>query len=226
MLNPNQLKEDELNYVNSYISKRGIEYRRREREIRNAVKFLKDNGFTDEHFSYEMKWETESGVRHPHLEYLVDVTYESFKGSIDIVYKRYDHQYNRIVYAKYPFKLQDNKIQCWCVTGNDRWYKPSTFMDRLIVSNERAEADAVFQENKYVFLTDAVAKYKARYPKAEVVADDSYWNANRIITITFPSKSRVWVSVNRDTLEESVHDYEDSYYERLSLGELLDVFNV
>lgn len=225
MINQNQLTPTELSFVSSYILRRGIDSRRKERHILNSIKFLTDAGFTEEHFSYEMKWETENGVRQPDLNKIVDVSYESFSGGINIKYKQYDPSCDKVVYSKYPLIYKDNKIQCWCITGSDRWYTPKKLLEKLIIVNERAEAEAKRNNNRYGFLIDAVNKYKQSYPLANVKADDKWFNTERIITIDFPSSSRIWIAINSHTFQETIHGYQDAELECLRLDELLNKFN-
>lgn len=225
MINQNQLTPAELSFVSSYVLRRGIESRQQERHILNSIKFLTDAGFTDEHFSYEMKWETENGVRQPDLNKIVDVSYESFIGHINIKYKRYDPEYDKVAYSKYPLTHKDDKIQCWCVTGSDRWYTPKKLLEKLIIANERAEAEAKRNNNRYGFLINAVNKYKESYPLAKVTADNKWFNSERIITIDFPSSSRIWIAINSDTHQETIHGYQDTELECLRLDELLNRFN-
>ena len=101
-----------------------------------------------------------------------DVTYNTNKGGVCFLSKRYNKAEDKVVDTKinyYSFDGNKNKIECESVVGSYRAVKLTTFLTKL--KEQREEADAQMESARIRKSAFAIAKadLQAEYPNVNIV---------------------------------------------------------
>ena len=100
-----------------------------------------------------------------------DVTYNTIKGGVCFLSKRYDKEEDKVVDTKinyYSFDGNKNKIECESVVGSYRAVKLTTFLTKLKEQREDAEIQKESARIRKSAFEIAKANLQAEYPNVDI----------------------------------------------------------
>lgn len=100
-----------------------------------------------------------------------DVTYNTIKGGVCFLSKRYDKEEDKVVDTKinyYSFDGNKNKIECYNVVGSYRAVKLTTFLTKLKEQREDAEVQMESARIRKSAFEIAKANLQAEYPNVNI----------------------------------------------------------
>lgn len=100
-----------------------------------------------------------------------DVTYNTIKGGVCFLSKRYDKEEDKVVDTKinyYSFDGNKNKIECESVVGSYRAVKLTTFLTKLKEQREDAEVQMESARIRKSAFEIAKANLQAEYPNVNI----------------------------------------------------------
>jgi hypothetical protein len=113
-----------------------------------------------------------------------DVTYNTIKGGVCLLSKRYDKEEDKIVDTKinyFHFDGNKNKIECESVVGSYRAVKLTTFLTKLKEQREDAEVQMESARIRKSAFEIAKADLQAEYPNVNIFefTDFDKWGSGR-----------------------------------------------
>lgn len=150
-----------------------------ERNI-NMVNALIEGGFVKD-VDFENTFETKVVTNDVQLGYSFkgnqfeakDVTYNTNKGGVCFLSKRYNKVEDKVVDTKinyYSFDGNKNKIECESVVGSYRAVKLTTLLTKLQEHRERAESAFKQEKEQKIAFAKVIAKLQAKCPAADVLS--------------------------------------------------------
>ena len=126
---------------------------------------------------------------------------------------------------------EGDKLECYSITDQHRFYKPSTLLSKLKEKNERSRLEKESYVKNNIILDYTVEKYKKLFPKAEVKTgrgnDYSYRNYGefKTVIVNFPSGSYAIYRLGYEKDKEYLYKKFDAITEGLKGIDLLHYFN-
>ena len=124
-----------------------------------------------------------------------------------------------------------DKLECYSITDQFRYYKPSTLLSKLKEKNERSRLEKELYIKNNTILDYTVEKYKKLFPKAEVKTGRDYYKIHKDYTefetviVSFPSGSYAIYRLGYEKDKEVLHKKFDALTEGLKGIDLLHYFN-
>ena len=164
-------------------------------------------------------------------KFTAEVTYDRVVGDVKIISDYYNGGSNRLEVKKLFFSRNDDKLECFTITGTFRAYKPSTLLSKLNSYNE-GQKDKFERANKQkIVLNHTIEKYKTMYPDADVKAGTDYkrqtkgYSSFPIVTVKFKSGSYIAFRLGREVDQEFIHKKFNAVANNMSVTEVLEMFN-
>lgn len=199
------------------------------------------NGFIEgSDFIYESVWEEKEiefvlGNSYNNTNITIKETLNVYKGSCNIRYKQYSSYNKELKFITYSFDINGGTINCYGLTNNQRYIKPSTLLQKLRDKNIRSESEYEKDNKDQIILDYTIDKYKKLYPEAEIKTDKEYtenrgltrsnYETYNVVKITFKSGSYVTFRLGWEKDKEFLHNKYDAVVSKMSYEKLMDIFN-
>jgi hypothetical protein len=201
----------------------------------NAIETLLNEGGFRKGIDYEntIKTEIVTGEREfSYPDFKADITYETVKGSISILYKKYDSYTNKIFTQKGYVGRNSDKLECSAITPQYRAYKPTTLFEKLVEKNNKAQLDYNSANREKSVIDYTVNKYKTLFPNATVTVGKDYYKTYRnsynefsTVIVTFNSGSYIIFRLGYENDKEFIHKKFDAVEAKLNAIEILTLYN-
>ena len=189
--------------------------------------FIEGVDFVDNSKIITVTEERDFGWRYDRFK--ADVTFLRCKGGVSLIIKEFDDDKNEIVDVTRSVTLEGDKLECYSITKQFRAYKPTSLLKKLKDYNE-SEGFKMERANKEKSLIEhTVNKYKELFPSSEIKVRREWsrhsHNSFPVISVTFESGSFVELRLGSEIDKEYISKKVDKVINKLSVVEVMDVFN-
>jgi len=159
----------------------------------------------------------------------VEEELEKYIGVYEIKYltfKEYDRKLKH--YSTTP-GIENRKLECYEITGRHSYYIPSSLKEKLVLNNDKAEADYKrYIANKDI-TKNTIEKYQKQFPKCEVKSDSVYSKytkkSTKTVCVKFPNGSYIQFGLGSEMDKEYIYSKYDAATKDMNKEELLTYFN-
>lgn len=161
--------------------------------------------------------------------FITEVTSMHFSGGCYITYKNFHNGETKTLSTSVT--RNGDKLECYSITDQYRFYKPSTLLSKLKEKNERSQLGKELYIKNNTILDYTVEKYKKLFPKAKVKTGRDYdkihkdYKEFKTVIVSFPSGSYVIYRLGYEKDKEVLHKKFDAIAEGLKGIDLLHYFN-
>jgi len=153
---------------------------------------------------------------------------EVFKGYCKFKFLNYYSYNNELKECVTSFSFEKGKIQESIITGNWRYYKPSSFLTKLREKNEQSKHEYEYKNKKRLIKEYTIEKYQNLYPNCVVEFEGIYqrnYSNYETVKVTFPNGSSINFILGSEKDKERVYRFTDVVTKEMSGEELLNYFN-
>ena len=176
---------------------------------------------------FEVTKEQEFGYSYNNTNFNHEVTYMNAVGGVSLIINHI-HK-GEIKTSNASVDRDGDKLMCYIVTDQYRYYKPSSLLTRLKGYNTRKVSELSRNKAEKIAVDKIITKYKKLYPKAVVYSSTDYrrgdYQSFPIVKVKFASGSEVSFTLGYgDEMEKEVfHKKYDAISE--TAKSLLERFN-